>query len=143
MPSPTQFKNFLRVRPEESFPGGGKAEILIDENDCGKRARAELVELQAEEGFPVHTHPKSDHIILVVQGNGELLWVDEVRKITRGDTFVVPMGDVHSIKAGGDGPLRFVVINVPPVDFHHHDFMQPVEPPDHEFGQRHTHTHDH
>jgi quercetin dioxygenase-like cupin family protein len=131
MPSPAQFKNYLEISPTEPFPGGGRVEILINENDCGKRVRAELVELQPEEGFPVHVHPKSDHVILVVQGTGELLWGDERRRITCGDTFVVPMGDVHSITAGVAEPLRFVVINVPPIDFHHHDFMRPVEPHEH------------
>ena len=127
MPRPSQFRNFLRVQPSEPFPGGGKVEILIDEHDCGDRARAELVELSAGEGFPIHVHPKSDHLILVIEGRGELHWEGEDREIVAGDTFVVPRGDVHSIKATQEGRFRFVVINVPPVDFHHHDFMQPVE----------------
>ena len=126
MPKWGQVKNFIKMKPSESFPGGGKFALLIDEKLCGKRARAELVELQPQEGFPVHVHPKSDHLILVVQGQGRLLWQGKERNVVTGDTFVVPRGDEHSIRAGGGG-LRFVVINVPPIDFHHHDFMVPVE----------------
>ncbi len=126
MPVRDHINNYLNLQPTDPFPGGGKAAILIDEEDCEKRVRAELVELQPHEGFPVHVHPKSDHVILVVYGTGHLLWGSEEREIVTGDTFVVPMGDVHSIRAGDSTPLRFVVINVPPVDFDHHDFMQPV-----------------
>jgi quercetin dioxygenase-like cupin family protein len=127
MPKPERFQNYMELKPSDPFPGGGKAAILIDENDCGKRVRAELVELQPAEGFPVHIHPNSDHVIVVVHGRGRLLWQDEERQIVAGDTFVVPMGDVHSITADNNTPLRFVVVNVPPVDFHDHDFMRPVD----------------
>jgi quercetin dioxygenase-like cupin family protein len=131
MPVRDHINNYLNLQPKDPFPGGGKAAILIDEEDCEKRVRAELVELQPKEGFPVHVHPKSDHVILVVSGKGHLLWGSEEREIIMGDTFVVPMGDVHSIRASDSTPLRFVVINVPPVDFDHHDFMRPVDSHNH------------
>jgi quercetin dioxygenase-like cupin family protein len=130
MPAREPINNYLKVQPKEPFPGGGKAAILIDAEECDNRARAELIELQPGEGFPIHTHPKSDHIILVVSGTGQLLWEGKELSIVTGDTFVVPMGDVHSIKAGDEAALKFVVINVPPIDFDHHDFMQPVESDD-------------
>ena len=124
-------KNYLNVEPKSPFPGAGRTEILIDGNECENRIRAELVELTPQEAFPAHVHPKSDHVIIIVQGDGYLLLDDEERKIIAGDTFVVPRGKVHSIKANNNSSLRFVVINVPPIDFHHPDFMQPVEHHDH------------
>ena len=127
MPVHEPINNYLKLQPTQPFPGGGKAAILIDEEECEKRARAELIELQPGEGFPIHIHPKSDHIILVVSGTGNLRWEEKELRIVTGDTFVVPMGDVHSIRAGEEAALRFVVVNVPPIDFDHHDFMQPLE----------------
>ena len=128
MPNPTHFKNYQRVKPQDPFPGGGKVALLIDGKDCGNRVRAELVELQEGEAFPLHIHPKSDHVIIVVGGEGHLQWEVDKREITTGDTFVVPMGEIHSIKAGDKSPLRFMVVNVPPVDFDNEHFMQPVDP---------------
>jgi quercetin dioxygenase-like cupin family protein len=127
MPRSEQIKNYLKVTPKDPFPGGGRFALLIDERECDQRVRAELVELEPDECFPLHIHPKSDHIIIVVSGEGQLLWRGAERQIVAGDTFVVPLGDTHSIGAGSRGPLRFVVLNVPPIDFHHPDFMHPVE----------------
>jgi len=126
MPRSERFGNFLHSQPQAPFPGGGRAAILIDENECERRVRAELVELRASERFPLHVHPKSDHVIIVVSGKGILLWQDQEREIVAGDTFVVPMGEIHSIGAASDEGLRLVVINVPPVAFDHEDFMHSV-----------------
>ena len=128
MPRPASIKNYLNVKPRDPFPGGGKVAVLIDSSKCGNRVRAELVDLRPTEAFPLHVHPKSDHVIIVVRGNGHLSWEENEREIIVGDTFVVPMGKVHSIRAGNNDGLRFVVINVPPVEFDDKYFMKTVDP---------------
>jgi|GEM_PF-5367428 quercetin dioxygenase-like cupin family protein len=127
MPRSEEFKNYLQLEPNQAFPGGGRFAILIDEHECDQRVRAEVVELEPREHFPLHVHPKSDHVIMVVSGEGYLSWRGEHRYIVAGDTFVVPLGEIHSIGAGNKTPLRFVVLNIPPIDFHHSDFMQPID----------------
>jgi mannose-6-phosphate isomerase-like protein (cupin superfamily) len=64
--------------------------------------------------LPLHSHPDSEEVIFVLEGEGEA-WVDgEVAPFKQGDAVLFPVGSRHMVRNTGSTPLRTCSIYSPP-----------------------------
>ncbi len=60
-----------------------------------------------------HTHPKSEEIYYVLEGEGAMLIAGETRPITRGDAILIPPGSEHQTWNTGAEKLVFLCLCSP------------------------------
>jgi quercetin dioxygenase-like cupin family protein len=65
-------------------------------------------------GLPPHTLEGQDQSIYVLAGEYQLVTGDQRRRLTRGESAVVPRDTVHSLSVGGGEPGRCLMIVSPP-----------------------------
>ena len=99
----------------------GRTKVLLgrdaeDPDHRTERVLIKLTENSAGSGgaHHLHTHPDQDEILVVLEGYGENVSADgTVRPFQPGDVVYIPAGTPHEDRSV-DGPVRFVVIKVPP-----------------------------
>lgn len=87
----------------------------------GGTANQSLAEATLEPGQSTqrHYHAASEEIYFVLEGAGELELDGERRRLGVGEAAAIPPGAWHEIRAGEDGPLRFLCCCAPP--YRHED----------------------
>jgi mannose-6-phosphate isomerase-like protein (cupin superfamily) len=63
-----------------------------------------------------HFHRGYDEVYFVLAGRGRMRLGESELELRVGAVAVVPAGTVHSLEAGGDDPLEFVIFGVPPLE---------------------------
>jgi mannose-6-phosphate isomerase-like protein (cupin superfamily) len=63
---------------------------------------------------PVHVHPDSTQVYVVVAGTGRMIAGDEEADVSAGSMIRVPPGTRHAIRNTGDEQLTYVSVTVPP-----------------------------
>ncbi len=63
--------------------------------------------------IPVHIHEREVDTILVLEGEGELYFEDNLRPIKKGDVVVVKPGERHGVKNTGSLPLVCYIVHAP------------------------------
>lgn len=64
---------------------------------------------------PCHSHPTSEEIIYIIQGEGEA-WIDEeIFAFTAGTAIIFPKGAKHMIRNTGNSKLEVLCVFSPPV----------------------------
>ncbi|MFY0644818.1 MAG: cupin domain-containing protein [Bacteroidia bacterium] len=69
-----------------------------------------------KEGVKSHYHATHTEIIQVVNGKGIMTIGDKSFKIKKGDYFVIPIGEVHSVITTSRKPLKVISIQSPRYD---------------------------
>lgn len=77
------------------------------------RFSAGVVTLEPGSGHERHTHPESDEILYVLDGEGEQEVGDESKSITTGDLVFVPEGIEHGTHNTGWKPLQLLAVYAP------------------------------
>lgn len=75
---------------------------------------AGVVVLQPGNGHERHTHPDSEEILYVLNGEGTQTIGDEEREVSAGDMLYIPAGVEHSTENASWEPLRFLAMYGPP-----------------------------
>ena len=70
-------------------------------------------ELSAGFSHESHTHI-TDEMLIILDGKGEYLEMDEKYLIEPMSVVYIPRGTVHSVRVVGKTPLKLIVINAPP-----------------------------
>lgn len=60
------------------------------------------------------THQNTDQILFFVEGDGEAIVNDEIRKVEEHDVVFVPAGTKHNFKNTGDEELKLFTVYAPP-----------------------------
>lgn len=69
-----------------------------------------VLDVEAGGSTPFHTHAHA-HEGVVVEGRGALQLTDRREPLAPGDVFSVPPREPHAIRAGVEGPVRFVCLD--------------------------------
>ena len=64
-------------------------------------------------GPPLHTHPQTDEMFYVAEGEATFQFGDRVVQGTAGCLVFVPRGMPHTVWNSGDGPLKGLIIVSP------------------------------
>ena len=77
----------------------------------GDKMLLSITELAADTEVPVHSHPH-EQVVSVVAGELELTIDGEARRVSPGDTYIIPGGVEHGARTG-DTPVRVLDIFSP------------------------------
>ncbi len=80
------------------FLGGGLHEWKATADQTGGSLFALDDEIDAEKVTPLHTHPKADEAVLVVEGEIEVHQAGEVSRVTAGGFLFTPRGVPHAFR---------------------------------------------
>ena len=65
---------------------------------------------------PLHAHPESEQVYVIVSGEGTMLVESEQRSVRAGDTIFIPPGSEHAIRNDSGSELVFASAASPPFD---------------------------
>jgi len=94
---------------------GSTIRVLLD-GVLGGAVKQSLAEATLASGQATqrHYHAQAEEIYLLLEGEGEMEVDGERRRVGPGDAVLIPPGSWHEIRAGPDGPLRFLCCCAPP-----------------------------
>ena len=64
----------------------------------GEHCTVCCADVGAPKGYPVHVHRYHDEVILILEGEGEVVLGDERRILKKGDVFFIPKGTPHTTR---------------------------------------------
>lgn len=68
----------------------------------------------------VHYHPGQEETFRVLEGAMEVLWEEEWKEVTAGQSATVPSGAVHAWRNASGAPVRFLNVHRPALGFQAH-----------------------
>ena len=97
--------------------GGQVSRLLLAPGQFGaKNLSITWVEGRPGSEQPVHSHPDSEQVYVIVQGRGSMTVGDETREVGPGSAILVPPATGHTICNVGEESLVFVSATSPPFD---------------------------
>lgn len=78
----------------------------------GETGSVELFRI--ETGVTLHHHPKENHILYILKGQGKGQVGDVTAEVGPGQIVVIPAGVKHKLERIGDEPLDFILFSTPP-----------------------------
>jgi mannose-6-phosphate isomerase-like protein (cupin superfamily) len=105
----------LAGSPRNERGGGQVSYLLLAEGQFGaSELTVTWVEAAPNSEQPLHDHPDSEQVYVIVQGQGRMTVGDEVSEVTRGMLIFVPPRTRHAIQNIGTGGLIYVSATSPP-----------------------------
>jgi mannose-6-phosphate isomerase-like protein (cupin superfamily) len=97
--------------------GGQVSYLLLAPGQLGSENVA-ITWVEGEPGSeqPVHKHPNSEQVYVVVRGRGVMRVGNEEREVEAGTMVLVPPRTGHAIRNAGEEPLVFVSATSPPFE---------------------------
>ena len=86
---------------------------LISVKTTGDYALADVRLTPNVPGPPPHYHTEADELYYVLEGTVEFMRGGEWHAVEEGESFLVSKGTLHSFRAAGDAPGRFLTIHDP------------------------------
>ncbi len=100
-----------------NYRGGQVSHLLLAPGQFGaENLSITWVEGQPESEQPIHSHPDSEQVYVIVQGRGAMTVGDETQEVGAGTTILVPPATNHSIRNVGEEKLVFISATSPPFD---------------------------
>ena len=78
---------------------------------------------------PLHSHPASEQVYVIVRGRGAMTVGEETQKVGPGTSILVPPDTRHSIRCVGEERLVFISATSPPFDMPASDSAFAYSPP--------------
>jgi mannose-6-phosphate isomerase-like protein (cupin superfamily) len=115
-----------RESPVNHRGNGQVSRLLLAPGQFGSRHLAVTwVEAQPGSEQPLHAHPESEQVYVIVRGSGHVTVAGERQLVDAGTLVLIPPGAEHAIYNPGPEPLVYVSAASPP-----------FEPPTGEFAYR-------
>jgi quercetin dioxygenase-like cupin family protein len=86
----------------------GYRSFVLAGKEHGMACTASLGVLEPGAGAPLHVHPDTDEILIVLEGELDVRLGDERRSVGAGHTVAIPAGTPHAFVALGPGTARFI-----------------------------------
>ncbi len=96
-----------QVVHDEGAKGATIRWVIDEKRDGAPNYAMRIIEVAPGGWTPRHTH-WFEHENYIVEGEGELLIGDEVKRIGPGDVAFVPGDVLHQYRNTGDKPLKFI-----------------------------------
>lgn len=72
------------------------------------------VEIAARQSSQIHRHVKSDTVLYIVDGAGEVVVGEQTFAVRPGDRIHIPPGAYHGVRTG-ESSLKFISVQSPPI----------------------------
>ncbi|HVZ11677.1 MAG TPA: cupin domain-containing protein [Patescibacteria group bacterium] len=80
----------------------------------GKNAQIVAMCIKVDDEIGEETHPETDQLIFIVDGEGEAVVNGEAQEIAEHDVVFVPAGTLHNFINTGDEDLKLFTVYAPP-----------------------------
>lgn len=84
----------------------------------GRHSQLVVMSIEPGSDIGLETHPDTDQIIVIVEGEAEAKVGSEVFGADKHDVVFVPAGVEHNITNNGDKPLKLYTVYAPPEHTH-------------------------
>lgn len=85
--------------------------------------------LPGESVRPAHSHPQSEELIYIINGNGKVMIEDEVGEVSTGSAILFEQGKVHMLKNTGDVEMKVICFFAPATNFNNYKIFADVSFP--------------
>ncbi len=100
--------------PRNERGAGQVSHLLLGLPDDDSPMSITIVEAAPGSQQPLHAHPASTQIYLVIDGSGRMILDGEETDVTRGDMVWIPPRARHAIRNTADQTLTYVSATAPP-----------------------------
>jgi mannose-6-phosphate isomerase-like protein (cupin superfamily) len=100
--------------PRNERGAGQVSHLLLGLPDDDSPMSVTIVEAAPGSQQPLHAHPASTQVYLVVEGSGRMIVDGEEADVSRGDMVCIPPRARHAIRNTGDRTLTYVSATAPP-----------------------------
>ena len=105
--------NINRVPAFKTKDGSEIRELLAHRNSSIRNQSLAEARLPAGTSTMPHLHPKAEEIYYILEGEGEMIIVNDKREVFPGDAIAIPPGAAHQIINRGNGELKFLCCCAP------------------------------
>jgi mannose-6-phosphate isomerase-like protein (cupin superfamily) len=107
----------LADSPKNHRGGGQVSQLLLAPGQFGSRNLA-VTWVKAAPGSqqPLHAHPRSEQIYVIVSGRGRIIVAGEEQEVTEGTLVFIQPGAEHAIRNPGPDELVYVSATAPPFE---------------------------
>jgi mannose-6-phosphate isomerase-like protein (cupin superfamily) len=124
----TMFTQTLAESPENRRGNGQVSRLLLAPGQFGSRhLAATWVKAAPGSQQPLHAHPYSEQLYVIVRGRGRMIVAGEEREVQAGTLVFIPAGAEHAIYNPGPEQLVYVSAAAPPFELPTGEFS--YEPP--------------
>lgn len=78
---------------------------------------------------PAHSHQKSEEVIYVIRGEGEVLLDGKVYPLREGSVAVFPKQSIHMLRNTGTSEMKVICFFAPPTDTTEYTFHESIKFP--------------
>jgi mannose-6-phosphate isomerase-like protein (cupin superfamily) len=105
---------FIPASHEDPTSPGVLKKILLRRDDFvqGRIQMVNIALLPTGKTFRPHYHEDMQEVFIIIQGNAKIRVDKEEATLGRGDTVMVPVGSVHTMKNVGTEDVEYIVIGV-------------------------------
>jgi len=86
--------------------------------------------LPGEAVRPAHSHPLSEELIYIIQGNGKVMIEDEVGEVRAGSAILFEQGKVHILKNTGNIEMKVICFFAPATSLDNYTIFENIHFPD-------------
>ena len=86
--------------------------------------------LPGEAVRPAHSHPNSEELIYIINGNGKVMIENEVGEVTAGSAILFEQGKVHMLKNTGDIEMKVICFFAPATNIDNYKTFEDITFPE-------------
>ena len=111
-----KFKNISYIPASHENPQdpGNLKKVLIKASDVieGKLQMVNWAKIPVGKAFRMHYHEDMQEIFILISGIAEMTVDGKSVSLIKGDTVIVPIGKMHTLKNTGNEELEYVVMGI-------------------------------
>ncbi len=86
--------------------------------------------LPGEAVRPAHSHPNSEELIYIINGNGKVMIENEVGVVTAGSAILFEQGKIHMLKNTGDIEMKVICFFAPAANIDNYKTFEDITFPE-------------
>lgn len=86
--------------------------------------------LPGEAVRPAHSHPNSEELIYIINGNGKVMIENEVGEVSAGSAILFEQGKIHMLKNTGDIEMKVICFFAPATNIDNYKTFDDISFPD-------------
>ena len=105
---------YIPASHEDQDDPGNLKKVLIKSSDVieGKLQMVNWAKIPVGKAFRKHYHEDMQEIFIIVSGRAEMTVDGKSVSLIKGDTVIVPIGKMHTLKNTGNEELGYVVMGI-------------------------------
>ncbi|MEJ7766770.1 MAG: cupin domain-containing protein [Chitinophagaceae bacterium] len=116
--------------PEIALPGRFMRWLVNNDSLHAKNLSVCVIRvLPGESVRPAHSHPNSEELIYIINGNGKVMIENEVGEVSTGSAILFEQGKVHILKNTGDVEMKVICFFAPATNLNNYKTFENIKFP--------------